>query len=110
VLVNTAGANWRAPNVSALQIKVNYPYKDLNEILPNGNFTVSLCPGESVAMAICSLPGTLWCNTSVASAAIRAFGNSLPLYGLHQPALRGNLHTTSFLFETMSNETGGCHY
>lgn len=40
----------------ALQIKVNYPYKDLTEILPNGNFTVLLCLEESAAMAACLFP------------------------------------------------------
>lgn len=105
-----AGANWRALNVSALQIKVNYPYENLTEILPVSNFTGLLCPRGSAAMAVCSFLGTLWCNTSVASAAIRAFGYSLPLSGLCQPALHYNLHTTSFLFEAMANETGGCYY
>lgn len=109
-MANTASANWRTLKVSALQIKVNYPYKDLAEILPNGSVTVLLCPRENAAMAICSLPGTLWCNTSVASAAVRDFGNSLPLSGPCQPALHGDLQPSSFLFEAMANETGGCHY
>lgn len=109
-MANTAGSNWRTLELSALQIKVNYPYKELAKILPNGSVTVLLHPRESAAMAICSLPGTLWCNTSVASAAIRAFGNSQPLSGPCQPALHGDFQPTSFLFEAMANETGGCHY
>lgn len=47
-MVNTASANWRTLKVSALQIKVNYPYKDLAEILPNGSVTVLLSPRESI--------------------------------------------------------------
>jgi len=111
VLANKAGANWRTSNESALQIKVNYPYEDLTKILPNRNFSSSSLGGKyshgHLSIPFLALFGATHLLLQLLS---ERFGKSLFLSGLCQPALHGNLHTTSFLFETVANETGGCHY